>query len=859
MGRIYKKAVLLVLLFAFCFSFIFPFDTRAASSRDFDERIAVLLVIDISGSMARTDPGYLRETASHILIDLLSADDYAGVITFNHDAQTIVPLQEVGGQGNKERIKNVISQEVDPGGYTDFAAAFSKVEEQFSGFAGGDMKEVTVFLTDGDPNPDPARRDEPGFLESYMEIVWGQTESFARENRPIYSVGFGEVEQPEIIQRISRETRGEAFLLDDPAELAVTFFDILGNLKNRTPLFRGNITPEEGKALFDFTVDEYSRQLNLLFLKEGSAGDILEINGPLGSDVNQIEGLSLTGEDNYILAVLQNLNQDYTGKWQAALRSTEEVEVFADIDTRLKSWLVHPMPNSEHPLNEEMDFKVKIDGFDDIIADRDVYVELKLRKPGASRDTYMELREEEGFFVGSADGFNTPGECLINVRVFVEGTLVNETSHTVFVKAIPSILADFQIQEIYPLGEEFLAAASLHIRGRRLFHGRGLEVNSFQLIMQEAQGERLTFELNDEGFDGDIRAGDGIWSILVNLEKEGEFDTYLFVRGSYGGDDFMLQKDLGRTEVAPPGKIAVSLESDDIWGSSGRNMKIPVLIESNSSFERELFAVNSGSDGGSGFLLEEKIILEPGEHKETDLNVKIPPGTEKGTHTLFLEFYADDEGVLVEPASYELDFSVLSGIPAFLRYLQDFYNDWTETVWAVFLFSLLALTIFKRGSNLYRKKVLPFKNVGGKIKYYPADGIEKINSELIKEIDLDKVNKNKIVISLGENNEDAEFVLQEREGSFDIILEIQEGRKSSFSFIEGFRSRKEDYIPSQIRIRCTPPGIMEFGEKDIHTNKMLFHGDIFKSGGHLFKYVNNKREEIDDILRGENILKDSLE
>ena len=46
------------------------------------EPLSIILLIDISGSMSRTDPQRLRETASGVFIDMLSPEDNLGIFIF---------------------------------------------------------------------------------------------------------------------------------------------------------------------------------------------------------------------------------------------------------------------------------------------------------------------------------------------------------------------------------------------------------------------------------------------------------------------------------------------------------------------------------------------------------------------------------------------------------------------------------------------------------------------------------------------------------------------------------------------------------------------------------------------------------
>jgi Mg-chelatase subunit ChlD len=136
------------------------------------ENIAVILLIDTSGSMRSTDPQRLRETAARVFIDLLSPEDYLGLITFDHEANVVLPLQKVSSSANKELFKEKLSPQLEPRGNTDFTRALKAAAEQFRKTDAGGARPVAVLLTDGEPDPDPRRRSEALFMENYIQSLW---------------------------------------------------------------------------------------------------------------------------------------------------------------------------------------------------------------------------------------------------------------------------------------------------------------------------------------------------------------------------------------------------------------------------------------------------------------------------------------------------------------------------------------------------------------------------------------------------------------------------------------------------------------------------------------------------------------
>ena len=167
--RGFFSAAILILTLLLVGSCAFPAQAAAASTR---ETLAVVLAIDASGSMRHTDPYRLRETAARMFIDLLSPEDYLGIITFDHEVQVVLPLQQAGAAPEKAVFKERLSSALQPRGNTDFTIALEAAcKELLKGAAEG-ARPVVVLLTDGEPDPDPRRSQDTAFMDSYMKSLW---------------------------------------------------------------------------------------------------------------------------------------------------------------------------------------------------------------------------------------------------------------------------------------------------------------------------------------------------------------------------------------------------------------------------------------------------------------------------------------------------------------------------------------------------------------------------------------------------------------------------------------------------------------------------------------------------------------
>lgn len=119
--------------------------------------VGLLLVIDTTDSMTRESAGVPIDMAKRGAIkcvDGLNGNDYAGVITFSDDAQTLV---EMTPMQDKEPVIAAINAIETAGAdkLTRFTGALSLACDTLKAFEGTGRKHV-MFITDGSPADDPA-------------------------------------------------------------------------------------------------------------------------------------------------------------------------------------------------------------------------------------------------------------------------------------------------------------------------------------------------------------------------------------------------------------------------------------------------------------------------------------------------------------------------------------------------------------------------------------------------------------------------------------------------------------------------------------------------------------------------------
>ncbi|MCR3956869.1 MAG: VWA domain-containing protein [Gudongella sp.] len=221
----------ILIIFTILLGMVMPFPVYADPLEDLNsEKLAVSLVIDTSGSMTGTDPDMLRRRVADIFIEMLNPDDYLGMVVFHSEVTLAVPPQRMESQAVRDSFRESIQDRLQGTADTDYAQALLAAENQLDGIEDSEARKLIIFLTDGRPDPDPVNVP-PGSqqMESYMDTLWTRTASIGEKSYPVYSIGFSEGIDVEVLNRIAEETGGDVRIYRDAAELDQNLIQILGS------------------------------------------------------------------------------------------------------------------------------------------------------------------------------------------------------------------------------------------------------------------------------------------------------------------------------------------------------------------------------------------------------------------------------------------------------------------------------------------------------------------------------------------------------------------------------------------------------------------------------------------------------
>lgn len=826
-----RKIQIIFLLFIIVSSLLIAVSyQKARGQENISEALSIIMVIDVSGSMRWTDPEMLRETAAHVFIDLLSTEDNIGIIIFDHQAEVVFPLQGVQSLARKEQIKNILSPVLAPRGDTDFLVALEAAHNQLSGGNLQGTRPVVVLLTDGDPDPDPSRRDDPVFMDEYMDKLWNMVNRFALDGYPIFTVGFSDEIDPEVIEKMSVDSQGDYYLLNEPGELLLSFFELLGNLKNRRGFLNETVTLSGQEQSFAFQVNEMTRQVNFVAAATNGENVRLDILPP-EDDGFEVEGVTVANTDTYSMGIIYQPTDDFWGEWQVKVSGSGEIRVLGDMDLFVKAWLEEPVPLSKHPLHEPINFKVAVTGVN-LLQEAPLQAEVEVTRPGETIPLTVPLTQEEGYFTGVLEEINRVGTYDLLVRLLLDEETISTQSSRLYVRRLPVLQTDFWGGGIFRQGEELLITASLNVANRRITEGSELQLDAIQFVFFGENQEESAIPLFDSGDPehGDIRAGDGIYSNRLLFEdQEGSYSAALKVVGRYLDEDFILEKNLEPFQVYPPGIISVEMGKQEFWSIVGGKVTLPLKIHNRSQFRETLYFDLQEDVGrlGTGLLN-----LEPGEMQTVSLELDLFESLGTGIHPAFLSLRADHALTKTQPAGLEFSLEITTARQVFLNNLRQLVRD-VGPILAVII--AILFVFFAGGYLLYRLRVFPSTLVRGSL-VYESIGNGGFKTGLAKTFNFSRKKKNPIVVSFNPESKDADFRIEGSEFSYDLVIKSYWDTQLP-AFLQGWKVLFSKHVPIKTVLNCTPPGIIEH-EGQIYTEKELFHEDEFDSGDFVFKYDN---------------------
>lgn len=302
----------------------------AAPAAQASENVAVLFIIDNSGSMAENDSSGLRFTAAKLFISLLDKGDMAGALLFSSSAQALTDgIIEITGETQRQSLIDAIEKQSGDG-WTDVRAAFAKANEMFAASDLGDRETIIVFLTDG----------EPAIENEYATFEQEALDEAGKLGIPIKSIALTPDAETPFLVRLVSQTNGSIESAVSANQLLDAFLNILGGLKDRAVLGSGsNTAPGSASVEIDLTLAPYIDAVSFVISKSSKVS--AQLLNPNGSEIHENSSgvIQFIEEDDFVVV---RSNSIQPGKWQFSLKGNGIVQARAIVNSRLRTSVISP-------------------------------------------------------------------------------------------------------------------------------------------------------------------------------------------------------------------------------------------------------------------------------------------------------------------------------------------------------------------------------------------------------------------------------------------------------------------------------------------------------------------------------------
>jgi hypothetical protein len=303
----------------------------ASAQNDATDKVAIILILDNSGSMKTSDPGDLRFTAARLFISLLDQGDAVGLIRFSTESQALTNgLVVIKSLTEKSTLSNLLYP-IPADGYTDVKAAFEDAQIILSDPDRTGRRTVVIFLTDG----------KPEIAQIYPEYE-DQALALARKfGVPVLSIALTSEAHTSFLTRLTVETQGSMIPANSAADLLDAYLEVFGQVKDRTVIGEG-ASPSPGQATLELdpALAPYIETVSFIVVKpEEVTVSLLDPNGQEISPDDPSIDYAMTEDQRFSVLTIA---LPAGGIWHFRLQGIGTAQARAILRSRLRTEIIQP-------------------------------------------------------------------------------------------------------------------------------------------------------------------------------------------------------------------------------------------------------------------------------------------------------------------------------------------------------------------------------------------------------------------------------------------------------------------------------------------------------------------------------------
>lgn len=190
-----------------------------------------VLVLDLSGSMKKTDPNKVSLEGAKLFVDMMeSSGSRAGFVAFSDKIEQVYNLSTISSIDDKKNIKNAIDA-LPYAGDTDIGAAALQAVQMLKDASDVGNKKMVLLFTDGETDLPKGTPSEAEAEAASLEQAKNAIAEAGTAGIPIYTIGLnanGEVDT-DLITDMAASTSGTNNIVSSASELPTIFNDIFAD------------------------------------------------------------------------------------------------------------------------------------------------------------------------------------------------------------------------------------------------------------------------------------------------------------------------------------------------------------------------------------------------------------------------------------------------------------------------------------------------------------------------------------------------------------------------------------------------------------------------------------------------------
>lgn len=187
----------------------------------------VVLVLDASGSMLKTDPKNLRYEGAKLLLSFLGEGDRISVISFAGSAHVVRELTPIAQGVSPDVVKQV--EAIQPlGPYSDIAEGIKLAKAVLDASPRPEAQRAVILLSDGRMEPDPAV--SPAFART-LELVHDVLPDLKSKETKVFTLAFSDQADRAFLAEVSTATDGLTWFTATPEDIHKSFADLFLAIK----------------------------------------------------------------------------------------------------------------------------------------------------------------------------------------------------------------------------------------------------------------------------------------------------------------------------------------------------------------------------------------------------------------------------------------------------------------------------------------------------------------------------------------------------------------------------------------------------------------------------------------------------